>query len=107
MLYPWADRRITNSHNNIIHQEKLYQRLLQNHSACLLYCTNLLLRLQTCRWLVQGHSFVFLFFQKYLFFLPNKTDKNASLRFYVSVFSVCLQRDKYPVNDHEHQRLLN
>ena len=48
----------------------LYQRLLQNYSACLLYCTNLLLRLQTCRWLVQGQICVFAFFQKYLFFLP-------------------------------------
>ena len=42
-----------------------------------------------------------------VFSTENKTDKNASLRFYVSVFSVCLQRDKYTVNDHEHQRLLN
>ena len=51
---------------------------------------------------------VFAFFQKYLFFsTENKTDKNASLRFYVSVFSVCLQRDKCTVNDHEHQGLLN
>ena len=86
----------------------LYQRLLQNHSACLLYCTNLLLRLQTCRWLVQGQT-VSSRFSKSIFFFSteNKTDKNASLRFYVSVFSVCLQRDKCTVNDHEHQRLLN
>lgn len=86
----------------------LYQRLLQNHSACLLYCTNLLLRLQTCRWLVQGQT-VSSRFSKSIFFFSteNKTDKNASLRFYVSVFSVCLQRNKCTVNDHEHQGLLN
>ena len=86
----------------------LYQRLLQNHSACLLYCTNLLLRLQTCRWLVQGQT-VSSRFSKSIFFFSteNKTDKNASLRFYVSAFSVCLHRDKYTMNDHEHQRLLN
>lgn len=48
----------------------LYQRLLQNHSACLLYCTNLLLRLQTCRWLVQGQTVSSRFSKSIFFFLP-------------------------------------